>query len=81
MVSGKEVRIIRKRLGLTQPEFGEIFYQTRQAVGAWENGRVKVPAAYVPVMEILRNNPNKGQTPLQILAIALTAHFNGDSHE
>lgn len=40
---GSRIRTLRKKLGLTGAELGEIIGVGKQAISSYENGRVKVP--------------------------------------
>ena len=75
MFSGRDIRKIRKMVGLTQEQFGEIFYQTRQTVSAWESGRIDLPKAYWQVMGILKRHPTKAKSPLRVLLFSLKEYF------
>lgn len=37
-VIGKKIKRIRKKLGITQTEFGNLFGVSKQSVSSWENG-------------------------------------------
>jgi len=38
-ISASEIRIIRERLGMTQQDFADRLYVTREAVAQWETDR------------------------------------------
>jgi DNA-binding transcriptional regulator YiaG len=42
-VTGREFRVIRLRIGLTQRKLAERLDVDRETVNAWENGRRKIP--------------------------------------
>ena len=42
-VTGRELRVIRLRIGLTQKTLSERLDVDRETVNAWENGRRKIP--------------------------------------
>ncbi len=61
MSLGNRIVDIRKEKQLTQEEFGQLFYVTRQTVSNWENGK-----SY-PELQILVNISNQFDIPLDTL--------------
>ena len=58
---GSQILSIRKEKQLTQEEFGQLFYVTRQTVSNWENGK-----SY-PELQILVNISNQFDISLDTL--------------
>ncbi len=50
-----QLRKLRKALGLTQAELGEIFDRSRQVVHHWESGKSNIPAAVLEWMGAQRD--------------------------
>jgi DNA-binding transcriptional regulator YiaG len=50
-VDGQEVRRIRKRLGLTQAEFGEVVGVARNSVARWERNEMAIRE---PIARLIR---------------------------
>jgi DNA-binding transcriptional regulator YiaG len=52
-MTGKEVRTIRQRLGLTQLEFAAQVGVTRETIASWETGRHGIRESAARLMQLL----------------------------
>jgi DNA-binding transcriptional regulator YiaG len=52
-MTGREVRLLRDRLGLTQADFAERVGVTRNSVARWERGEMAIRESAVRLMRLL----------------------------
>lgn len=56
-ISGKEIKIIRWKLGLTQAEFAKLANVSSKTVERWEAGRKEITGPVVVLVKILSEHP------------------------
>ena len=68
VLSGKELRFLRKQMNLTQSELGKFVGLTSQQVAQWEKEQCEIPGAADLVVRALFLEHSGGQVNLQQLA-------------
>lgn len=56
-VTGKDIKIIRHRLGVTQSEFAELVNVSSKTIERWESGHKEVTGPIVTLIKILNEYP------------------------
>ena len=59
LVTGDEVRRLRKRLGLTQAQFAQKVGVAQNSVARWERGEMAIRESAARLMRLLANEPPK----------------------
>lgn len=59
IVTGKDVRRIRKRLGLSQPQLAERLGVTKNSVARWERGEMGIRQSVVILLGLLEQSSPK----------------------
>lgn len=54
----KDIKLVRKKLGINQSELAEFLNTTTLSINRWENGTVKIPGPVNTMLYILYNNPD-----------------------
>jgi DNA-binding transcriptional regulator YiaG len=60
-VTGSEVRKIRKRLGLSQADFGKLVGVIYVTVSRWETGATRIPEPTAKLIRLLATSARKGR--------------------
>jgi transcriptional regulator with XRE-family HTH domain len=61
-VRGSEVRELRKGLGLTQEQFGELVGVARNSVARWERGEMKIRESAARLIRLLADHRKPRRT-------------------
>lgn len=54
---GKEIRAVRRKLGLTQTDFAELVNVSKKTIERWESGDKEVTGPIVPLMHLINEYP------------------------
>lgn len=60
-VSGRDIRAIRKKLGMTQGEFAELVHVSSKTIERWETGRKEITGPVTTLVKILNEYPQIGE--------------------
>ena len=79
-LSAKEVRFLRKRLGLSQKNLAMLLGGDEQTVARWERGSTAIPAAADRLLRAYYREAKEGRARVQELLTRL-AELDGQEHE
>lgn len=57
-LTGEDIKLIRKKLGMTQVQFAELVNVTKKTIERWESGSGMITGPIVTLVKLLNDNPD-----------------------